>query len=291
MNGPVSGNAVAEGPLAILCGGGTLPFTVADMVAQKGRKVFIYALNGWADPKRVEAYPHQWGAIGQFGRFCRFARTAGCRDVVLIGTLIRPSFSQIRFDVATLRVLPQIVAAFRGGDDHLLTGVGRIFENAGFRLLGAHEVAPDILMKEGILGGVRPSARDEADIAFALDVLRATGAFDIGQGVVVADRHVLALEAAEGTDLMLSRIADLKRSGRVRASGGVLVKAPKPNQDRRFDLPSIGPETIEAVARAGLAGLAVVAGGTIVAEPQRVTEIADRTKVFVTGIPDAGLPP
>ncbi|HVX98581.1 MAG TPA: UDP-2,3-diacylglucosamine diphosphatase LpxI [Pseudorhodoplanes sp.] len=282
MKGPVSGHA--EGPLAIICGGGTLPFTVAEAVSRRGREVFIYALNGWADPARVRAYPHRWGAIGQFGRFRRFAREAGCRDVVFIGSLVRPAFSQIRLDLATLRVLPRIVAAFRGGDNHLLTGIGRIFEDAGFHLVGAHEVAPEILMGEGPLGAVAPAAEDLADIALAMQVLRATGPFDIGQAAVVAGRHVLAVEAAEGTDLMLARVAALKKAGRIGAAGGVLVKAPKPGQDRRIDLPSIGPETVEAAARAGLRGVAVAAGSTIVAEPQAVARAADRAGLFVAGV-------
>ena len=137
-----------------------------------------------------------------------------------------------------------------------------MFEENGFRLLGAHEVAPEILMPEGALGRVQPRERDRADIAFGLDYLRASGPFDIGQAVVVADKHVLAVEAAEGTDAMLARVAEMRASGRVRSAvgTGVLVKAPKRGQDARFDLPSIGPRTVESVARAGLAGIAVVAG-------------------------------
>lgn len=147
-------------------------------------------------------------------------------------------------------------------------------------------------MPEGPLGGKRPSARDDADIARGIEVLRATGSFDIGQAVVVAGNHVLALEAAEGTDQMLERIVELKKSGRVRTGEGVgvLVKAPKPNQDHRFDLPSIGKRTIEGVARAGLAGLAVLAGGTIVAEPQSIVESADRAGIFVVGFRDESTP-
>jgi DUF1009 family protein len=286
MTAPASG--AAEGPLAIICGGGSLPFTVAEAAAQRGRKVFIYALNGWADTERVANYPHKYGGIGQLGRFRKFAREAGCRDVVCIGSLIRPALSQLRIDLATIGALPEIVAAFRGGDNHLLTGVGRILEKSGFRLLGAHEVAPDILMKDGALGGISPSQRDHADIAYGLEILRATGSFDIGQGVVVANRQVLAIEAAEGTDIMLARIADLRERGRIRTplGQGVLVKAPKAGQDRRFDLPSIGPDTVAAIKRAGLAGIGVIAGATIAVEPQRVAQDADAAKVFVAGIPE-----
>lgn len=278
------------GPVAIICGGGTFPFTVADALIKGGRKVVLFALKGWADPERVKAYPHHWAHVTQLGRFLRLARREGCRDVIFIGTVLRPSFTQlINFDLGTLRALPGAIRYFYGGDNHLLTGMARLLEGYGFRLVGAHEVAPDILVQEGVFGQIKPSARDLDDIAYGLEVLRAIGPLDIGQGVVVANRHVIAVEAAEGTDQMLARVAELRRVGRFRAplGTGVLVKAPKPDQDRRFDLPSIGPATVDGVIAAGLAGLAVAAGGTIVATPQIVVEKADRAKVFVVGFPEA----
>ena len=279
-----------SGPVAIICGGGTFPFTVADAVLRQGRKVVLFAVSGWADASHVERYPHYWSHIVQFGRFVRLARKEGCRDVIFIGSLVRPGIRQlVSFDWTTVRVLPRVIRHFYGGDDHLLTGVARIFEDHGFRLLGAHEVAPEILVAEGSLGQFRPAEQDTADIARGLSVLRAMGPYDIGQAVVVAHNQVVALEAAEGTDQMLMRVAELRRSSRLRTpvGAGVLVKAPKPGQDRRFDLPSIGPRTIDGVAQAGLAGIAVVAGGAIVAEPQIVVQKADQAKVFVAGL-DAG---
>ena len=276
-----------EGPLALVCGGGSLPLAVADLVAARGRKVVLFPLRGAADGTAVERYPHHWIHVGQVAKLMRLARAANCRDMACIGSLVRPSLWQIRFDFKTVLLLPRIVAAFRGGDDHLLSRVGRFIEQNGFRVLGAHEVAPEILVPEGTLGRVQAGERDRADIALGLDYLRATGPFDVGQAVVVAGRHVLAVEAAEGTDQMLARVAELRASGRVHApaGSGVLVKAPKHGQDRRFDLPSIGPQTVEEVARAGLAGIAVVAGSTIIAEPERLIAAADRAGIFVLGAP------
>lgn len=279
-----------EGPLAIVCGGGRIPFAVAEAVRARGRPVVLFPLAGWADKTAVEAYPHHWINIGQLGRFRRLAREAGCRDLVLIGTLVRPSLLQVRLDWETVRALPEIWRAFRGGDDRLLSGIGRIVERHGFRLLGAHEVAPQILMVEGALGRRQPAARDQTDIRQALRLLAAMGPFDVGQAVVVAEGRVLAVEATEGTDLMLERLATLRRQGRIRSSSGVgvLVKAPKPGQDRRLDLPAIGPSTIEGAARAELAGVAVVAGGTIVAEADRVAQLADAAGLFVVGVREDG---
>lgn len=274
------------GPLAILCGGGSIPTAVADTVIKRGREVVMFPLIGWADQQAMAPYRHHWIHIGRVGEFSRLAKAEQCREVVFVGTLVRPSLRQVRLDWATIKMIPRIVRAFRGGDDHLLTGIARIVEDHGFRLRGPHEVAPEILIHEGALGTRTPSSRDENDIARGLAVLAATGRFDIGQAAVVADGHVVALEAAEGTDRMLTRVAELRRDGRIRlpAGVGVLVKAPKHMQDRRFDLPAIGPSTVEGAARAGLAGVAIAAGGAIIAEPQQVAKLADELNVFVVGV-------
>ena len=279
--------ASQEGPLALICGGGSLPLAVADFVTARGRKVLLFPLRGVAKPEDYARREHTWIRIAKFGAFARAARAAGCHELVLIGSLVRPAFWQLRFDLTTLKLLPRIAAAFRGGDDHLLSSGARLIEEQGFRVLGAHEVAPEILVPAGVLASVQPSEGERADIALGFDYLHATGPFDVGQAVVVAGRHVLAVEAAEGTDQMLERVAALRASGRIRAStvGGVLVKAPKRGQDKRFDLPSIGPLTVEGVARAGLAGIAVAAASTIIAEPERLLAAADRAKIFVIGTP------
>jgi DUF1009 family protein len=273
-------------PVAIICGGGSFPSAVADAVVRRGRRPVMLAIKGWADPKVVERYAHHWVALGQVGRLIRFAKAEHCREAVFIGTLLRPPLSQIRLDWQTLRSLPRLVRFFRGGDDRLLSGVASLIEEGGLRIIGLHEVAPEIFVPEGVLGGCQPSARDNADIARALKVIAALGPFDVGQAAIVADNYVLAVEAAEGTDNMLARLAELRRLRRVTSPPGVgvLVKAPKPGQDRRFDLPAIGPQTIENVARAGLAGLAVAAGSTIIADIAEVTAAADRAKVFLVGV-------
>jgi DUF1009 family protein len=282
--------SAARDPLCVICGGGSLPYTVADAALGSGRPVVLLAITGFADATAVARYPHHWIALGQFGRLRRLAREAQCRDVVFVGTLVRPAIAQIRLDLPTLRLLPRIIRTFRGGDDHLLSGVAQIFEEQGFRLVGAHDVAPQILAPEGAFGRCEPSEAHRADINLGLAFLQAIGPFDVGQAVVIAQARVLAVEAADGTDLMLAHIAELRCAGRIRVAvgNGVLVKAAKPRQDRRFDLPSIGPKTVEGVARAGLAGVAVLAGDVIVAEPQAIVAAADRNNVFVVGVRNSG---
>lgn len=285
---PASSPALSQGPLAMICGGGSLPLAVADYVQARGRKVVLFPLTGAADGLPVERYPHHWIRIGQLGKFLRLARAEGASDVVFIGALVRPRILQTIPDFKAWTMMPRIIAAFRGGDDHLLTGMARLLEDEGFHLRGAHEVAPEILAPEGALGNVQPNEADRADIKFGLDYLDAASPFDIGQAVVVANRHILAVEAVEGTDQMLARVAALRANGRIRAAkGGVMVKAPKRGQDRRFDLPSIGPQTVEGVAKAGLSGIAVVGGATIVAEPASLATTADRAGIFIVGVPDA----
>lgn len=274
------------GPLAIICGGGAIPTAVAEAVQRSGRRVVLFPVRGWADAAAVERFPHHWIAVVQAGTFAKHARAEGCRDVILLGAAVRPPFWSLRLDWMTLRLLPAVYRSYRGGDDHLLSGIARIFEQHGFRIVGAHEVAPGILIPAGKIGRLEPSPRDLSDIARGLGLLRAIGPFDVGQAAVVANNQVLMVEGIDGTDSMLARIAELRERGRIpTAKGvGVLIKAPKPGQDRRLDMPAIGPKTVEAAARAGLAGIAVVAGSTIIAEPAEVARAADAAGLFVHGI-------
>jgi UDP-2,3-diacylglucosamine hydrolase len=283
---PATVTDAAGDPVAIVCGGGSFPGAVAEAVARRGRRPVMFAIRGWADPAVVERYAHHWIAIGQAGRFLRLVRSEHCREALLIGTLLRPPLSQIRLDWMSIRLLPRAIEFFRGGDNRLLSGLAKMLEEQGLRIVGIEDVAPEIIVPDGTLGQYQPSARDRLDIARALKVIAALGAFDVGQAVVAANEHVLAVEAAEGTDHLLARIAQMRAEGRVTtpAGVGVLVKAPKPGQDRRFDLPAIGPRTIENVAHAGLAGLAVAAGSTIIAEPAQTIAAADRAQIFLAGV-------
>jgi hypothetical protein len=278
--------AVASSPIGVIAAGGVMPFAVADSLVARGVNPVLFALRGACDPHAVERFRHHWISVGQLGRAVKLFRAENCRELVFIGTLVRPALSEIRLDWRTLRAAGQLWAAFRGGDDHLLSGIGRILEQDGFRMVGIKDVAPDVLMPEGCLTHKAPDQHAAADIAKARDVLRALSLFDIGQAVVVIDGHVVGMEDIEGTDGLLARVARLRQEGRIRAptSRGALVKAPKSGQDLRFDLPTIGPRTIEGADAARLAGVATVAGNTIVVEPQAMIDAADRAGLFITGL-------
>jgi DUF1009 family protein len=273
-------------PVGLIAAGGAMPFAVADSLIARGIDPVVFALKGACDVAAVQRFRHHWIFIGQLGMAEKLFRAENCRDLVFIGTLVRPALSEIRLDWSTLRVLRRVWAAFRGGDDHLLSGIGRILEQDGFRMVGIKDVAPDLLMPAGCITRAVPDEVAAVDIAKGREVLRALSPFDIGQAAIVIDGHVVGVEDIEGTDGLLARVARLRAEGRIRAKAGrgTLVKAPKSGQDLRFDLPTVGPRTVEGAAAAQLAGIAVIAGNTIAVEPQGMIEAADSAGLFVTGI-------
>lgn len=280
----VSGSTPDE-PVAIVACGGPFPFAVAQTLRARGSEPVIFAIEGVTDPVLLKNYRHHRLPIGKFATLIKLLRAEHCRDVILIGSLIRPSLRDMRFDWGAVRLIPEIAAALRGGDDHLLTRVARLFEREGFRLVGVPDIAPELLMPEGLLTQMPAEESALADIAFGSDVLRALGPFDIGQAVVVIDRHVIGVEGIEGTDALLARVAQLRAEGRLRkkVGRGVLVKGPKTGQDARLDLPTIGSATVACVARAQLSGIAVTSGQAVVADAQAMIEAADRARLFILG--------
>ncbi|MEJ2227793.1 MAG: UDP-2,3-diacylglucosamine diphosphatase LpxI [Alphaproteobacteria bacterium] len=272
-------------PLGIIAAGGTIPGAVAEAALAKGHAVHVVALRGQADPA-MERFPHNWVRIGQVGHILGSLRRAGCRDVVIVGSLRRPNIWRTGMDWGLIRHFPTLWGLTRGGDDSILRRVVRFFEGQGFTVRGAHEYAPSLLAPLGALGAVQPTAEHESDIARGQALLRATAQFDVGQAVVVARGYVLAVEAAEGTDEMLKRCGGLRQWGR-KGRSGVLVKLPKAGQEMRVDMPAIGANTVENVAAAGLAGIAVASGQVIVADLEETVRLADKHGVFVVGIDTA----
>jgi DUF1009 family protein len=242
--------------------------------------VFLVGLDGFADPSVLDAYPHELVRIGAAGRILRLLRAHGCSELVLIGPVRRPSLLDLRPDAEGARILARIGRAAFAGDDGLLAAVVRVLGEEGFRVVGAHQILAEAVAPAGVLSRIVPNAQAMADIARGAEVARALGAADVGQGCVVQQGIVLAVEAAEGTDAMLHRCAALARSG----PGGVLVKLVKPGQERRADLPTIGPETVHAARRAGLCGIAFEAGGTILVDRAATVAAADAAGLFLLGL-------
>jgi DUF1009 family protein len=268
------------GALGILAGGGPLPGRVAEAAAAAGRTVFMVGLEGYAEPAVLAPWPHRLVRLGAAGQILASLRQAGCRDLVLIGHVRRPSLLHLRPDVEGARILARIGRAAFAGDDGLLSAVLRVLGEEGFRIMGAHEVMQQALAPVGLLTRQGPDAEASADIARGVAVARALGAADIGQGCVVQQGLVLAVEAIEGTDAMLRRAGELRRAG----PGGVLVKLVKPGQDRRADLPTLGRGTVAQAAAAGLRGIVFQAGGALLADRAATIEDAEAAGLFLLGI-------
>lgn len=277
--------------LGLIAGGGALPVNVAEAAASDGRLACVIALEGFADP---HAYSDPKPcALGQLGRMFAHLNEAGCDAVCFAGIVPRPDFSQLKLDMKAMAALPKVLAAAARGDDALLRSVVRLFEAEGMAVVGADEIAASLVLSEGLVTRSGPDERARHDALKALHIAAVIGAEDIGQGAVVADGLVLAVEAQEGTDAMLERVAALPaaiRGGEGRRLG-VLAKRPKPNQERRIDLPVIGLSTIERAAAAGLAGIAAPAGGALILGRDAVAERADALGLFVWGVGDVQLDP
>lgn len=268
------------GPLGIIAGGGPFPAQVAAAAVGQGRPVFIAGLRGYVDERSIAPYPHRILRIGGAGEIIAALRQAGCVDLVIIGPVRRPSLLDLRPDAAGTRILARIGRAAFTGDDGFLAAIVQVLGEEGFSVVGAHEILHLAVAPAGVMGKLAPDGVAQDDIARGVTVVRALGAIDVGQGAVVQQGIVLAVEAIEGTDAMLSRAAGLARPG----PGGVLVKMVKPAQDRRTDLPTIGPATIAAAAAAGLRGLAIEAGGTLMTDRAACIAAADAAGLFLLGL-------
>ncbi|ANP44547.1 LpxI family protein [Candidatus Viadribacter manganicus] len=270
--------------LGVIAGGGELPVVLAEHLAGTQRPYFVARVAPNADPA-LDAHPGATHGLGQMGARMDAMREAGCDAVVLLGQVQRPDLKTLQLDDVAISMLPAILAAMPKGDDALLRAVLNEHEKAGFTVLGADQVMSDLLATPGVWGAIAPNEQQKKEIAKAAKVAAASGAFDIGQGVVVCDGLVLAVEAQEGTDAMLRRVAELPTAirGTPQARRGVLVKRPKPIQERRIDLPTIGVRTIEGAAGAGLAGIAVEAQGALAVRRDEIITAANRAGIFVYG--------
>jgi DUF1009 family protein len=272
--------------LGLIAGAGGLPLEIVRACAAAERPVFVIRLRGLADPSLADGDGVEAG-LAELGKMIKALKRAGCDAVCLAGGAPRPDFSALKPDLRGMAALPGAIAAARRGDDALLRFILGEFEQEGFRVEGAHEVVAGLTLGEGPIGRHAPTASDQDDIAVAMRAARAIGRLDIGQAVVVARGVVLAVEAQEGTDAMLSRCAHLPAAlrGAPDALAGVLAKAPKPIQDRRIDLPTIGEATVLAAARVGLAGIVGEAGSLLVVDREAVVRAADELGLFIVGLP------
>ncbi len=266
--------------LGILAGAGELPLRVIEACRAAERPFFVLAFEGSADPALVADVPHAWVRVGAAGEGLRLLRENGVEELVMAGAVRRPSLLQLRPDWRTAKFFARV--SYRAlGEDGLLRSVIRELEEAeGFRVVGADSLLGPALAPQGALGRLAPDEAAQQDIALGFRIVRALGALDIGQAAVVQQGLVLGLEAIEGTDALIDRCGALRREG----PGGVLVKGMKPGQERRADLPTIGPHTVARAQAAGLGGIAVEAGATLVLDRAATVAAADRAGLCLVGV-------
>ncbi|HEX4636875.1 MAG TPA: UDP-2,3-diacylglucosamine diphosphatase LpxI [Rhizomicrobium sp.] len=277
---------MSGGTLGLIAGGGELPRAVAHAARASGRPVFVVPLLGSITENWVQDFPHEFLSPGEPGRIIKALKAAGTGEVLLAGRVDRPKFSEMKLDAKGVLLLPKAIAAAKKGDDALLRFIVGICEDEGLRAVSVAQAAPSLVAEEGALGQIAPDAEQRADIEHAFRIVHALGALDVGQAAVVCEGLALAVEAAEGTDAMLSRIPALRETLRGTADKrrGVLAKALKPTQDAKTDMPVVGVETVKNAAAAYLAGIAVEAGAALILDKQAVAAEADRQRLFVVGV-------
>jgi DUF1009 family protein len=274
----------ARGRLGLIAGGGALPLAIAARCEAEGRPVFVVRLTSFADP-HLARYPGLEAGMAEIGRILAALKAASCTAVCFAGIVNRPDFKALKPDFKGATLLPGIISAATRGDDALLRKILSVFETEGYAIEGADDILGGETLTPGALGRVQPDEKQLADLRKALHVAEKAGELDIGQGAVVCDGLVLAVEAQEGTDAMLARVAGLPSDlrGQPAALKGALGKAPKPIQDLRVDMPVIGSRTLELAAAAGLAGVGGKAGRLILIDRSAIIEVADRLGLFVWG--------
>ena len=284
---PASLNPIGGSRVAVIAGGGALPRAVVHTLAAQGLNPFVVVVEGEAQPEGAFAkVNHAIMPLEDFGRLIPRLKKEGVGRLVMAGDVTRrPRLSAIRWSLSTLALIPRVASALRRGDDGLLRAVINVIEDAGIRVVGAHEIVPDLLAPHGLMTKAAPTAADRLDIAAGSEAAIALGELDIGQGAISIGGRVIALEGIEGTDGLLERTARMRGHGRLAGKArGVLVKRCKPQQEHRADLPAIGPDTIDAAHAAGLVGIAVEAGRSFILDFAQTTARADELGLFVVGL-------
>ena len=264
--------------LGIIAGGGTLPLKLIDACKREQRDFFVLALQGQADKALVETVPHRWVRIGATDEAISILKAENVDKVVMAGSVRRPGLLEMKPDWRTLQVFSRLGLSALG-DDALLRAVAAELEKDGFKLISAHEIEPQLITPEGLLTKKSPSPENSADLQYGIKVVKTLGQLDVGQAAIVQQGVTLGVEAVEGTDALLKRCRTLRRKGQ----GGVLVKGCKPQQDKRMDLPTIGLRTVKMAQEAGLEGIAIEAGASLILDREAVIEAADKLGIFVTG--------
>ncbi|MDR2038028.1 MAG: UDP-2,3-diacylglucosamine diphosphatase LpxI [Bacteroidales bacterium] len=265
--------------LGMLAGSGMMPVEIIKYCKQKGIDLFVVGLEPFANEDVFADLPHTMAKLGEAGKIVKALKGYGVQYVVMAGGIKRPSLKELIPDWEGMKIMGKL-AIKKMGDDSMFRAIIHEFESRGFKIVGIEDVIPEMLFTEGIYGKVKPSDDDMDDIKRGIEVAKALGSVDVGQAVVVQEGMVLAVEAVEGTDNMLSRASMLKKSGKA----PVMVKIKKPGQEVRTDMPAIGLQSIEQLKKYGMKGIAVESGGILLIEKEEVIKMADESGIFIIGM-------
>lgn len=268
-----------KSPLGIIAGSGNLPRQIIVECQKTNREFFVVAIKSDTDASTVADVPHVWINLGSIGIAIEHLQKAGVKELVLAGKINRPSMSELKPDAMGAKLIAKLGFSIFGGDAKIFRTILAFLEEYGFSIVGSEEILQDVIMQKGVLGKFSPDEQAQKDIEMGAKLIQAIGVFDIGQGVIVKNNLVLGIEAAEGTDALIARCSSLRSEGK----GGVLVKARKPIQEERVDLPTIGKNTIELIANSGFAGIALEAQHSLILNRNEVMQLADSLGVFVVG--------
>ncbi|MBL4787335.1 MAG: UDP-2,3-diacylglucosamine diphosphatase LpxI [Cohaesibacteraceae bacterium] len=273
-------------PVSIICGGGSLPFIIAKALEFQNREYLLIGLVGETDIE-IEKYRHIWVKWGEYGKLFKALDDFSCRHLMFAGAIVnRPDLKSIRFDFVGLKALPELVSIAVGGDGNVFAGIGKFFEKRGYQIESIVDVVPDVLVSSGCLTKRQPSEQDRRDLILAHRAAYMIGGLDAGQSAVCANERIIALEGPEGTDQMIERCGDIRSQNRARwhKNHAVLVKCPRPGQDMRFDIPTIGPDTISQAILAGIGGIGLSIGEVQILELETVIDRANEAGMFIIGL-------
>ena len=268
-----------ETNLCVIAGGGILPRKLADNFDPSGDRIFFLAFRNVTDPEVVAGRHHEWLELGEVQKAIDAMHRNNVDKVVMAGPIQRPALSSLALDIRALKMLAKGGLKIFG-DDGLLSLVANEIEEEGIKVIGIEQILSGVLTKEGLLAGPAPTKISWDDIKRGLQVLNSLGPCDVGQSIAVQEGIVLAIEAIEGTDQMIERAGSLQRN----VSGPILIKISKANQDKRVDLPTAGPETVNNAIRSGFQGLALEANNSLLLDKDRVIKIAEKNSFFVIGV-------
>jgi DUF1009 family protein len=265
--------------LGMLAGGGMMPVEIIRHCHRTGKEIFVVGIEPYAKEEELKDVPHIFAKMGEAGKILNALTKNDVYEIVLAGGIKRPSFKELIPDWEGAKLIAKL-AIKKMSDNNLFVAIMDEIERLGFKVVGIEEVVPEMMFSEGLYGKVKPSDEDMDDIKRGVTVAKALGAVEVGQAVVVQEGMVLAVEAVEGTDMMLSRAATVKKQGKA----PIMVKVVKPGQDMRVDLPAIGLQTIEQLKKYGIKGIAVEAGGILLIEREAVIKTADGSGIFIIGL-------